>query len=241
MDEERHAELLYTSIERLQPRMIDVVVSADAARNVDADQPELLDHAVKLIDGGLRILQRHDTARPDTARIAPLRLTHLIVVHARVVDAVSERNFGEERRERPERAHKIDVVAGGIHMPDVVIQIEPDFAPIADDADAPVSRMEIIAADAVAFGARIAVLALAQIVEHRSREPVNMTIKNSHRALLHPYCALPGSNRFTQCTIRSLLGQLWPTCSRHSSEALTSFHLMMSRARSTMRFGVVET
>src|SRR5262249_27684733 len=161
--------------ERLQARMIDVVVSADAARNVDADQPELLNHAVELVDGGLSLLQRHNTTRPDAPRVAPLRLRHLIIIHARVVDAVSEPDFGEEGRERPERAHKIDVVAGGVHVPDVVVEIEPDLAPVADDADASIGGIEIIAANTVSLGARIAALALAQIVEHRPREPVNMT------------------------------------------------------------------
>src|ERR1700704_144964 len=91
MDEERNAKLLDASIERLKARVIDVIVSADAARNVDADQAELLDHPVKLIDGGLRLLQGHDATRPDSTRITPLRLCHLVVVHPRVVDAVSER------------------------------------------------------------------------------------------------------------------------------------------------------
>src|SRR5262249_46380480 len=150
MDEERHAKLFDTRIKRLETRMIDVIVSADAARNVDTDQAEFLDHPVKLIDSGFRILQRHDTARPDAARITPLRLRHLIIVHLRVVDAVRERNLGEEGRERPERADKIDVMPGGIHMPDVVIEIEPNLAPVADDTDTSVGRIEIIAADAIA-------------------------------------------------------------------------------------------
>src|SRR5262245_41399721 len=184
MDEERNTELFDACIERFEARMIDVIVPTDVARNVDADQAELLNHPVKLIDGGFRILQRHDTTRPDSTRITPLRVRHLVIVHLRVVNAVREWNFGEEGRERSERADKVNVVSGGIHMPDVIVKIEPDLAPVADDADASVGRVEIIATDAVPLGARIAALALAQVLEHRSREPVNMTIKNSHRALL---------------------------------------------------------
>ena len=68
MDEQRNAELLDAGIERLEPRMIDVIVPADAARNVDADQAELLDHAVEFIDGGLGILQRHRRRSPRRGR-----------------------------------------------------------------------------------------------------------------------------------------------------------------------------
>ena len=98
--------------------MIDVIVPADAAGNVHADQAEFSDHPVQFIDRGLGILQRHDAARPDPAGIAPLRLRHLVVVHPRVVDAVGERNFGEERGERPERADELDLVPERVDMPE---------------------------------------------------------------------------------------------------------------------------
>src|SRR4051812_2450826 len=65
MDEQRNSKLLDARIERLKARIIDMVVLADAARNVDADQAEPIDHTIEFIDSGLRVLQRHDTARPN--------------------------------------------------------------------------------------------------------------------------------------------------------------------------------
>src|SRR4051794_41090392 len=68
VDQERNAELFDAVIEGLEPRMVDMIVASDRARNVDADKTELLHHAVELIDRSLCVLQRHYAGRPYAPR-----------------------------------------------------------------------------------------------------------------------------------------------------------------------------
>src|ERR1700704_2311434 len=190
VDQQWDAKLLDAVIEGLEAGRIDMIVASDRARNVDADKTELLHHAIEFIDGSLRVLQRHHAGRPDAPRIATLSLSHLVIVHARIAHPISQRNFRKECRKRPKRTYNIAVVAGGIHMPEVIFKVEPGFAPVADDADASIGCVKVIAANAVSFRAGIAALSLAQILEHRPRKPMNMAIENSHRRAPSNLCSV---------------------------------------------------
>src|SRR4051812_41420833 len=65
-------------------------------------------------------------------------------------------------------------------MAQVVVEIEPVIAPVADHADAAIGRENVVATDIVALCAWIGALALTQIVENGSRKPVNVAIEDSH-------------------------------------------------------------
>jgi hypothetical protein len=66
-------------------------------------------------------------------------------------------------------------------MPEVVFQIEPDLAPVADNADASVGRIEIVTANSISLRSGVAALVLAQMVKHRPWKPMHMAVEDSHR------------------------------------------------------------
>jgi hypothetical protein len=76
-------------------------------------------------------------------------------------------------------------------VPEVIVQIEPNVAPVANHTDATVRRIHVVAADAVSFGARIAAFPLAQVFEHGARKPMDVAIENSHRLSLPELGCVP--------------------------------------------------
>ncbi len=170
------------AVERLEPLGVDAHIGADAAGKIDAHKPQTIDRVVDHLDGDARILQRHRRAGPQPAGIFLLRAGHLLVPHQRVVAAFVERHVGERHRERADRADHVDLVAQARHVFELPVEIEP-LGPGVEMAAA-VLPAKIAVAALVVDVRPGEILALAQLVENRSRPPMEMRVDDMHGALL---------------------------------------------------------
>ncbi len=178
VEEDRHAELGAARIERLEPLGVDARIAADAAGHVHAHQAVMLDRAVERGDRDLGIDQGHDRARPDAIGMEPLDARHLRIPGFCRVEAFVRRQVRIMEREGTGRADHVDPVAQPVHVGELRVEFEP-FRTEHEPGFAFLAPV-IVAAARIPLGPRIA-LALAQLLEHRARPPVEMRIDDMHQ------------------------------------------------------------
>ena len=103
---------------------IDAGIAADAARQVGADQAELVDGVVQHLDGDPGVQERHRGAGPEPARIsrwAPPSPRSTFVATSRP-SAGGE--VGEGDRQRPDRADHVHLMAEPVHVLELLVEIE---------------------------------------------------------------------------------------------------------------------
>src|SRR5262249_38210200 len=84
-------------------------------------------------------------------------------------------------RQRPDRAHHVDLMAEPVHMLELLVEVEP-LGPAVEDVIAALLAQIGVAAAVVALRARKA-FALAQPLRDRARPPVEMRIDDVHGAV----------------------------------------------------------
>src|SRR6185312_5124771 len=121
MEEQRHAKLLDIVVERLEPLGIDARIIADAARQVDAHQAELVDRVIDDVDRSLRVDQRYRGTRPDAAGMGALCPRHLFMPLGREIATHYLFQGGEGDRERADRADDVDLMTEAVHMSELLV------------------------------------------------------------------------------------------------------------------------
>src|SRR5262245_13926040 len=102
MKEERYAELLDASIERLEALGIDSSVATNASRDINTHQSKLLDGMVEYLDRDLGVRHGNCRAGPNPARVLALRLRHFLVPQNCSVAAFLRRQVGKVDGKGPE-------------------------------------------------------------------------------------------------------------------------------------------
>src|SRR5207249_6055335 len=107
--------------------------------------------------------------------------------------------LGEEHRERPDRAHHVDLVAKSVHVLELLVEVVP-FRPAREHVVGVLLPQKGITTLAVDLGARIG-RAPQEPLLHRAWPPVEVGDDDSHGPLISfsaiaarpEYCAIVGS------------------------------------------------
>ncbi len=180
MQEHGQSERLDAGVERLEPLRVDARVVADAAGDVDAHEPQAADGILQDLDRDTCVGERDGGAGPDSVRILALRSRHVLVPLDRGVAALVGRQVREVDRERADRADDRDLVAEGVHVGELLVEVIP-LGPAAQRRLLAALAQVSIAAAVVDDGARES-LAAAKALEDRAGPPVEMGVDDSHPA-----------------------------------------------------------